>query len=44
LEAADLPYRIANPRLIRDFARATGKLAKTDQIDARVLERILKIS
>jgi transposase len=37
LEAADLPYRVANPRLIRDFARATGKLAKTDQIDARVL-------
>jgi len=37
LEAADLPYRVANPRLIRDFARATGKLAKTDQIDAQVL-------
>lgn len=37
LEAADLPYRVANPRLVRDFARATGRLAKTDQIDARVL-------
>jgi transposase len=37
LEAAGLPYRVANPRLIRDFARATGKLAKTDQIDAHVL-------
>ncbi|MBU0692938.1 IS110 family transposase [bacterium] len=37
LEAADLPYRVANPRLVRDFARATGKLAKTDQIDAQVL-------
>lgn len=37
LEAANLPYRVANPRLIRDFARATGKLAKTDQIDAQVL-------
>jgi len=37
LEAAGLPYRVANPRLVRDFARATGKLAKTDQIDAQVL-------
>jgi transposase len=37
LEEAGLPYRVANPRLIRDFARATGKLAKTDRIDAQVL-------
>jgi transposase len=37
LEAAALPYRVANPRLVRDFARATGKLAKTDRIDAEVL-------
>jgi transposase len=37
LEAAGLPYRIANPRLVRDFARATGRLAKTDRIDAKVL-------
>jgi transposase len=37
LEAAGLRYRVANPRLVRDFARATGKLAKTDQIDAKVL-------
>lgn len=37
LEAAGLPYRVANPRRVRDFARATGRLAKTDQIDAQVL-------
>lgn len=29
--------RILNPRQVRDFARSTGKLAKTDSIDARVL-------
>ncbi len=28
---------VANPRQVRDFARATGQLAKTDRIDARVL-------
>lgn len=28
---------VVNPRQVRDFARATGKLAKTDAIDARVL-------
>ena len=30
---------IANPRQVRDFARGTGKLAKTDRIDALVLAR-----
>ena len=28
---------IVNPRQVREFARATGQLAKTDRIDARVL-------
>lgn len=32
-----LPVVVVNPRQIRDFARATGRLAKTDQIDAGVL-------
>jgi transposase len=32
-----LPVVIINPRQVRDFARATGELAKTDQIDAAVL-------
>lgn len=34
-----LPAIRVNPRQVRDFARATGILAKTDSIDARVLAR-----
>ena len=30
---------IVNPRQVRDFAKATGQLAKTDRLDARVLAR-----
>ena len=30
---------VVNPRQVRDFARATGQLAKTDRIDAQVLAR-----
>ena len=37
LAAAGLLVVVANPRQIRDFARATGQLAKTDQIDAAIL-------
>jgi len=37
LAAAGLPVVVANPRQVRDFARATGQLAKTDAIDAHVL-------
>jgi Transposase and inactivated derivatives len=37
LAGAGLPVVVVNPRQVRDFARATGRLAKTDQIDARVL-------
>jgi len=35
--AAGLPVAVVNPRQVRDFARATGQLAKTDGIDAEVL-------
>ncbi len=35
--AAHLPLAVINPRQIRDFARATGKLAKTDAIDAAAI-------
>ncbi|MBL0058252.1 MAG: IS110 family transposase [Elusimicrobia bacterium] len=35
--AARLPVVVVNPRQVRDFARATGRLAKTDSIDADVL-------
>lgn len=37
LGAAGLPVVIINPRQIRDFAKATGKLAKTDRIDADII-------
>jgi transposase len=37
LGAARLPVVVVNPRQIRDFARATGQLAKTDVLDARVI-------
>ena len=35
--AAGLPLAVVNPRQIRDFARATGRLAKTDALDAAVI-------
>ena len=35
--AAGLAVVVANPRQVRDFARATGQLAKTDALDAQVL-------
>ncbi len=35
--AAGLPIAVVNPRHVRDFARAAGKLAKTDALDAQVL-------
>ena len=37
LVAAGLPVVVANPRQVRQFARATGQLAKTDLLDARML-------
>lgn len=37
LAGAGLPVAVINPRQARDFAKATGRLAKTDQVDAAVL-------
>jgi len=37
LYAAGLPVAIVNPRRIRDFARANGRLAKTDKLDAALI-------
>jgi transposase len=37
LAAAGLPVVVVNPRQVRDFARATGQRAKTDQLDADVI-------
>jgi len=39
LAAAHLPVVVVNPRQVRDFARATGQLAKTDRIDVEILAR-----
>jgi transposase len=36
LAAEGLPVVVVNPRQVRDFARATGRLAKTDRIDASI--------
>ena len=37
LAAAALPLVVINPRQVRDFAKATGQLAKTDVLDARAV-------
>ena len=37
LAAAGLPVVVANPRQVRDVAKATGQLAKTDRLDAQLL-------
>lgn len=37
LGSAGLPVAVVNPRQIRDFARATGQLAKTDTLDALII-------
>ncbi len=37
LAAAGIRVAVVNPRQVRDFARATGELAKTDAIDSRII-------
>jgi transposase len=39
LAGAAVPVAVVNPRQVRDFARATGRLAKTDALDAQILAR-----
>ena len=43
LATAGLPVVVINPRQARDFAKATGQLAKTDQIDAGVLAQFAEM-
>jgi transposase len=40
---ASLPAQIVNPRQVREFARSTGKLAKTDKIDAGILAHFAQL-
>jgi transposase len=39
IAAAGLSTAVVNPRQVRDFARATGRLAKTDMLDAEIIAR-----
>jgi transposase len=43
LAAAVLPVVVVNPRQVRDFAKATGQLAKTGRIDADILARFADV-
>jgi transposase len=43
LALAGLPVVVVNPRQVRDFAKATGQLAKTDAIDAQVLAQFAEV-
>jgi transposase len=43
LAAATLPVAVINPRQVRDFARATGTLAKTDRLDAQLLAQFAEV-
>ena len=42
LALAVLPVAVVNPRQVRDFAKAVGKLAKTDTLDAKVLAHFVE--
>lgn len=41
LSRAGLPVRVINPHRLRQYARALGRLAKTDRLDARMIARYL---
>ncbi len=42
IAASGVPVAVVNPRQARDFAKATGRLAKTDRLDAEVLARFAR--
>ncbi|HEX3521562.1 MAG TPA: transposase [Stellaceae bacterium] len=42
LQSAGVPVAVVNPRRVRDFARASGRLAKTDRIDALVIAQFAR--
>lgn len=43
LQAAGLPVAVINPRQARDFAKAMGRLAKTDRLDAGMLAELAEV-
>ena len=44
LAAAALLLVVVNPRQVRDFAKATGQLAKSDRIDVDILARVAEVA
>ena len=43
LTSESLSVAIANPRQVRDFARSTGRLAKTDRLDAEAISHFAEV-
>jgi len=43
LVSAGIPVAVVNPRQVRDFAKSTGQLAKTDRLDAALLARFAAV-
>jgi transposase len=43
LQALGLPVAVVNARKIRQFARASGQLAKTDKLDAKIIARFAAV-
>lgn len=43
IESAAIVVAVVNPRQVRDFAKAAGKLAKTDAIDAQILAHFAEV-
>lgn len=43
LHAGELPIHVAHANKVRDFAKATGKFAKTDKIDAKLLNKFAQV-
>ena len=43
LAEGGIPVAVVNPRQVRDFAKATGRLAKTDTLDAQILAHFAEV-
>lgn len=43
LRAVGLPIHVAHPNKVRNFAKAVGKFAKTDKIDAKILSEFAQV-
>ncbi len=43
LQASSLPIHVVHPNKVRNFAKAIGKFAKTDKIDAKILSEFARV-